>query len=63
METQTWHDISVEWRTPTPADVTLSGAVWYLLHVSPQVPEAIAAVAALVMLRCIRRRRTSEIRR
>ncbi|MFF5968191.1 hypothetical protein ACFY64_31610 [Streptomyces collinus] len=63
METQSWHDLAVEWRRPTPASVTLSATVWYLLHVSPQVPEVIAAAAALVMLRCVRRRRTAEIRR
>jgi hypothetical protein len=53
MEAQTWHDLPIGYRRPSTADLTLAAVVWYLLHVQPQVPEAIAATAAFLVLRCI----------
>ncbi|MEV0016636.1 hypothetical protein [Streptomyces tendae] len=54
METQSWQNLGAEWRRPDIADITLATVAWYLLHVQPQVPEAIAATVAFLLLRCVR---------
>ncbi|MEZ7005026.1 hypothetical protein [Streptomyces sp. AD55] len=36
------------------ADVVLASAVWYLLHVQPQVDERVAVAVGVVLLRCVR---------
>ncbi|MFF9116654.1 hypothetical protein ACF09Y_13815 [Streptomyces massasporeus] len=54
METHTWKNLGLERRKPTVADVTIAAVIWYLLHVEPQVPEVIAAAAAVLALRCFR---------
>ncbi|MFC7897660.1 hypothetical protein [Streptomyces sp. NPDC057381] len=63
METHSWNNLPLEWRRPGLADTTLASTAWYLLHVQPQVPESIAATAALVILRCVRFRNPTGGRR
>ncbi|MCX4233259.1 hypothetical protein [Streptomyces ortus] len=59
MESQRWRNLGVEVRRPTPATVVVALAMFYLLHLQPDVPEAVAVCVALVVLDCIRMRRAS----
>ncbi|MFJ4469522.1 hypothetical protein ACIP2X_18795 [Streptomyces sp. NPDC089424] len=55
MEAQKWNSLGAQWRTPNYSEAALAGIVWYLLHTDPQVPEVIAGLAPLLLLRCFRR--------
>ncbi|MEU2991532.1 hypothetical protein AB0N20_29575 [Streptomyces griseoincarnatus] len=64
MEPQPWKSLGrIECRPPGVADVTLAGAVWWLLHTQPQVHELIAGTAALLLLRCVRIHNPAGVRR
>lgn len=57
MEPQAWRGLGVEWRCPDVADVLVACALYYLLHLHPEVPEFGALGVALGALRCVRYRR------
>lgn len=63
MEPQTWKSLGLEWRRPGLAGIAHAGALWFLLHVQPQVPEVIAAAAAFLVLRCVRIGKPTGLRR
>ncbi|MFC8370292.1 hypothetical protein ACFUIT_20365 [Streptomyces sp. NPDC057239] len=48
MEAQTWNHLPFQWRTPTLPDIVLSGVTAYVLHCQPDIPEPVAATAALM---------------
>jgi hypothetical protein len=52
MESQ-WRLIAIAWRRPTLADTIVAGVTWDVLHTAPNIHEAMAAAAFLV-LRCAR---------
>ncbi|MFJ3176317.1 hypothetical protein ACIPJK_36880 [Streptomyces roseus] len=54
MESHRSRGISVKWTRPHPADIVVSGALYYLLYLDPAVPKALAALIAVAALRCIR---------
>lgn len=54
MEPQTWRCIRVRWRRPNASDLTVAGALYYLLYLQPEVPLLIDAVVSTLSLRCIR---------
>ncbi|MGW1318549.1 hypothetical protein [Streptomyces sp. NPDC002426] len=58
MEPQSWRGFEVTWTRPRIADIVVSGAIWYLLHQDERVHPVLAALVAVVALRCIRLRRT-----
>ncbi|MFE9127746.1 hypothetical protein ACFYOF_20450 [Streptomyces sp. NPDC007148] len=60
MEPQRWRNLGLEVRRPTPANVALAGALYYLLHSQP-LPELGAAGIALIAVDCIRIRRTQRV--
>lgn len=63
METQTWRGLGVEVRRPGFTDVTVSGCLFFLLHIQPDVPELAAVGIGFIALRCIRYRpRTTRSR-
>jgi hypothetical protein len=45
--------VTLEWNRPHPVDLTIAAALYYLLHLQPQVHEAVAALIALAALRCV----------
>lgn len=56
MEPQMWRGLGVEWRRPRAGDVVVACALYYLLHLQPDIPELGAASVAISALRCIRYR-------
>ncbi|MEH0402909.1 hypothetical protein ACFY7V_03720 [[Kitasatospora] papulosa] len=58
MEPQGERGIRITWSRPKIADSAGTGALSYLLITQTAVPEALVAAVAVVMLRCIRIRRT-----
>lgn len=59
MEPQRWRNLGVEVRRPTPASVVTALILLFLLHQQQGVPDFVTASAALVVLDCVRIRRTS----
>ncbi|MEU6331978.1 hypothetical protein ABZ851_32695 [Streptomyces sp. NPDC047049] len=54
MEPQTWRGVRVRWTRPHASDLTVAGALYYLLYLQPDVPQLIAAAVSILSLRCIR---------
>ncbi|MGW5731850.1 MULTISPECIES: hypothetical protein [Streptomyces] len=60
MESQSWKGSGIEYRRPDIPDLVIAAALFWLIHESPQAPEWVAFVIAMVALRCVRYRRVSE---
>ncbi|MEU7082939.1 hypothetical protein [Streptomyces achromogenes] len=52
MQSQRGRAARIEWNRPRLTDILVSGTLYYLLHLQPQVHELIAAAVGLAALRC-----------
>jgi hypothetical protein len=57
MQPQRQRAVTIAWGRPRPADFVIAGALYYLLHLQPQVHEVIAVITAFAALRCVSVRR------
>jgi hypothetical protein len=58
MEAQMWKPLRIEYRRPQLQDWINAATLGAAIHLQPQVPTGFVLAATVILLRCLRYRRT-----